>query len=60
MDNNNNGSSSSSSSGVKAKIMAHPHYHRLLEAYINCQKVREKKKKRKEGNYFENDVSKSN
>jgi hypothetical protein len=59
MDNNNNGSSSSSSSGVKAKIMAHPHYHRLLEAYINCQKVR-KKKKRKEGNYFENDVSKSN
>ncbi|XP_058723744.1 homeobox protein SBH1 isoform X1 [Vicia villosa] len=41
MDNNNNngGSSSSSSSAVKAKIMAHPHYHRLLEAYINCQKV---------------------
>ncbi|XP_004486190.1 homeobox protein SBH1 [Cicer arietinum] len=37
--NNNNGSSSSSSSSVKAKIMAHPHYHRLLEAYINCQKV---------------------
>ncbi|CAJ2658299.1 unnamed protein product [Trifolium pratense] len=36
---NNNGSSSSSSSAVKAKIMAHPHYHRLLEAYINCQKV---------------------
>ncbi|CAK8531350.1 unnamed protein product [Lathyrus sativus] len=41
MDNNNNNgaSSSSSSSAVKAKIMAHPHYHRLLEAYINCQKV---------------------
>ncbi|WJX27220.1 hypothetical protein P8452_16065 [Trifolium repens] len=39
MDNNNNGSSSSSSFAVKAKIMAHPHYHRLLEAYINCQKV---------------------
>ncbi|KAL2341328.1 hypothetical protein Fmac_009268 [Flemingia macrophylla] len=34
--NNNNGSSSS---GVKAKIMAHPHYHRLLAAYVNCQKV---------------------
>lgn len=40
MDNiNNHGSSSSSSSSVKSKIMAHPHYHRLLEAYINCQKV---------------------
>ncbi|CAN6546742.1 unnamed protein product [Malus baccata var. baccata] len=45
MDNNNNnegvgGSSfSSSSSIVKAKIMAHPHYHRLLASYINCQKV---------------------
>ncbi|KAG4956290.1 hypothetical protein JHK85_042670 [Glycine max] len=38
--NNNNGSSSSSSSSaVKAKIMAHPHYHRLLAAYVNCQKV---------------------
>ncbi|XP_014518713.1 homeobox protein SBH1 isoform X1 [Vigna radiata var. radiata] len=38
---NNNGSSSSSSSSsaVKAKIMAHPHYHRLLAAYVNCQKV---------------------
>ncbi|KAK7303347.1 hypothetical protein RJT34_14250 [Clitoria ternatea] len=38
--NNNNGSSSSSSSSaVKAKIMAHPHYQRLLAAYVNCQKV---------------------
>ncbi|KAL2339224.1 hypothetical protein Fmac_013670 [Flemingia macrophylla] len=36
---NNDGSSSSSSSAVKAKIMAHPHYHRLLAAYANCQKV---------------------
>ncbi|CAL0334587.1 unnamed protein product [Lupinus luteus] len=36
---NNNGSSSSSSSSVKAKIMAHPHYHRLLAAYVSCQKV---------------------
>ncbi|KAL6332240.1 hypothetical protein AAG906_001955 [Vitis piasezkii] len=32
---NNDGSTSS----VKAKIMAHPHYHRLLAAYANCQKV---------------------
>lgn len=30
--NNNNGS-------VKAKIMAHPHYLRLLSAYLKCQKV---------------------
>ncbi|XP_047156680.1 homeobox protein SBH1 isoform X2 [Vigna umbellata] len=37
--NNNGSSSSSSSSAVKAKIMAHPHYHRLLAAYVNCQKV---------------------
>ncbi|CAL0309101.1 unnamed protein product [Lupinus luteus] len=37
--NNNNGSSSSSSSADKAKIMAHPHYHRLLAAYVSCQKV---------------------
>ncbi|CAN8245209.1 unnamed protein product [Cochlearia groenlandica] len=29
----------SSSSSIKAKIMTHPHYHRLLDAYINCQKV---------------------
>ncbi|CAJ1962566.1 unnamed protein product [Sphenostylis stenocarpa] len=36
---NNNNGSSSSSSAVKAKIMAHPHYHRLLAAYVNCQKV---------------------
>ncbi|KAL5773238.1 hypothetical protein ACOSQ2_013162 [Xanthoceras sorbifolium] len=41
METNNNGglSSSSSSSSVKAKIMSHPHYHRLLAAYVNCQKV---------------------
>lgn len=44
--NTNNGghgsssSSSSSSSSIKSKIMAHPHYHRLLAAYINCQKVK--------------------
>ncbi|KAJ9169171.1 hypothetical protein P3X46_020632 [Hevea brasiliensis] len=34
MDNNDGNTAS-----VKAKIMAHPHYHRLLAAYINCQKV---------------------
>ncbi|KAL4309166.1 hypothetical protein GQ457_01G043230 [Hibiscus cannabinus] len=34
MESNNDGSSS-----IKAKIMAHPHYHRLLAAYVNCQKV---------------------
>ncbi|KAK9267789.1 hypothetical protein L1049_010224 [Liquidambar formosana] len=37
--NNNDGSNSSSSSSLKAKIMAHPHYHRLLAAYVSCQKV---------------------
>lgn len=35
MENNNDCSNSS----VKAKIMAHPHYQRLLAAYVNCQKV---------------------
>lgn len=39
MDNNNDYGSSS----VKAKIMAHPHYHRLLAAYVNCQKVKQEK-----------------
>ncbi|KAG6386879.1 hypothetical protein SASPL_152056 [Salvia splendens] len=28
-----------SSNDTKAKIMAHPHYHRLLSAYANCQKI---------------------
>ncbi|XWS19362.1 hypothetical protein CRYUN_Cryun31cG0009300 [Craigia yunnanensis] len=32
-------SNDGSSSSVKAKIMAHPHYHRLLAAYVKCQKV---------------------
>lgn len=27
------------SCSAKAKIMAHPHYNRLLSAYANCQKV---------------------
>ncbi|KAF9683335.1 hypothetical protein SADUNF_Sadunf04G0002800 [Salix dunnii] len=36
MENSDGGGSSTS---VKAKIMAHPHYHRLLAAYANCQKV---------------------
>ncbi|KAA8520140.1 hypothetical protein F0562_014396 [Nyssa sinensis] len=37
MENNTNNDGSCSS--VKAKIMAHPHYHRLLAAYVNCQKI---------------------
>ncbi|KAK4857685.1 hypothetical protein QYF36_004459 [Acer negundo] len=37
--NNNDNGLSSSSSPLKAKIMSHPHYHRLLTAYVNCQKV---------------------
>lgn len=43
MDNNNNNpqeDNNSSSSSIKSKIMAHPHYHRLLTAYLNCQKVK--------------------
>lgn len=46
--NNNNsgcyvmeGNDGSTSSTVKAKIMSHPHYHRLLAAYVNCQKVQD-------------------
>ncbi|KAG8482057.1 hypothetical protein CXB51_027030 [Gossypium anomalum] len=39
MENNNNDDDGSSSSSMKAKIMSHPHYHRLLAAYVNCQKV---------------------
>ncbi|GFZ21241.1 homeobox knotted-like protein [Actinidia rufa] len=27
------------SSAIKAKIASHPHYPKLLEAYIDCQKV---------------------
>nr|AKC35109.1 shoot-meristemless-like 1 protein [Primula vulgaris] len=26
-------------SSLRAKIIAHPHYHRLLAAYVNCQKI---------------------
>ncbi|XP_073054003.1 LOW QUALITY PROTEIN: homeobox protein SBH1-like [Primulina eburnea] len=33
---NNNDAGSGS---VKAKIMAHPYYHRLLAAYVDCQKI---------------------
>ncbi|KAI5672985.1 hypothetical protein M9H77_13349 [Catharanthus roseus] len=39
MDDNINNIDGSSSNSVKAKIMSHPHYHRLLAAYINCQKI---------------------
>ncbi|XP_071696706.1 homeobox protein knotted-1-like LET6 [Rutidosis leptorrhynchoides] len=31
--------SCSSLSSVKSKIMSHPHYPRLLSAYLNCQKI---------------------
>ncbi|XP_039044091.1 homeobox protein SBH1-like isoform X2 [Hibiscus syriacus] len=41
--NNNTGyyfmETSNDGSSLKTKIMAHPHYHRLLVAYANCQKV---------------------
>ncbi|XP_030491581.2 homeobox protein SBH1 [Cannabis sativa] len=37
--NNNNNDSINNISSFKAKIMAHPHYPRLLAAYVNCQKV---------------------
>ncbi|CAO2842479.1 unnamed protein product [Amaranthus hypochondriacus] len=30
---------SSNTGNIKAKIMAHPHYPRLLSAYVSCQKV---------------------
>ncbi|KAG6603798.1 Homeobox protein SBH1, partial [Cucurbita argyrosperma subsp. sororia] len=35
----NEGSNGNSSCELKAKIMGHPHYHRLLVAYVNCRKV---------------------
>ncbi|GAB2298920.1 hypothetical protein Dimus_032996 [Dionaea muscipula] len=33
------GSSFSSTNFIKAKIIAHPHYPRLLAAYVNCKKM---------------------
>ncbi|KAA8526538.1 hypothetical protein F0562_008259 [Nyssa sinensis] len=36
---NNNNHDSTSKCPIRAKIMAHPHYPRLLAAYVNCQKV---------------------
>ncbi|XP_009613678.1 homeobox protein knotted-1-like LET6 isoform X2 [Nicotiana tabacum] len=42
MDNNNNNpheDANCSSTSIKSKIMAHPHYPRLLSAYVNCQKI---------------------
>lgn len=44
VENNNNDDDGSSSSSMKAKIMSHPHYHRLLAAHVNCQKVKPKKR----------------
>ncbi|KAL2495440.1 Homeobox protein SHOOT MERISTEMLESS [Forsythia ovata] len=34
-----NSNNDGGSCAVKAKIMAHPHYLRLLAAYVNCQKI---------------------
>ncbi|CAM8994959.1 unnamed protein product [Rhodiola kirilowii] len=39
MDTDVGGSNSNSNAALKAKIMSHPHYHRLVAAYVNCQKV---------------------
>ncbi|XP_055806082.1 homeobox protein knotted-1-like LET6 isoform X2 [Solanum dulcamara] len=35
----NNPHEDDNSSSIKSKIMAHPHYPRLLSAYLNCQKI---------------------
>ncbi|CAI9783940.1 unnamed protein product [Fraxinus pennsylvanica] len=35
----NNSNNDGESCVFKANIMAHPHYHRLLAAYVNCQKI---------------------
>ncbi|XP_049381792.1 homeobox protein knotted-1-like LET6 isoform X1 [Solanum stenotomum] len=37
--NNNNPQEDNNSSSIKSKIMAHPHYPRLLSAYLSCQKI---------------------
>ncbi|KAG8385787.1 hypothetical protein BUALT_Bualt03G0081600 [Buddleja alternifolia] len=37
--NNNSNNINTDGCSVKAKIMAHPHYQRLLAAYVNCQKI---------------------
>lgn len=37
--NNNSNNGSSSAGNIKAKIMSHPHYPRLLSAFVSCQKV---------------------
>ncbi|KAL6990730.1 hypothetical protein U1Q18_008849 [Sarracenia purpurea var. burkii] len=39
MENHGNNNNDGGCSSVKAKIMAHPHYQRLLAAYVNCQKI---------------------
>ncbi|KAA8515552.1 hypothetical protein F0562_018837 [Nyssa sinensis] len=39
MEHNTTTTNDGSCSSVKAKIMAHPHYSRLLAAYVNCQKI---------------------
>jgi len=37
--NNNNNDNVSDVEAMKAKIIAHPHYSTLLQAYLDCQKV---------------------
>ncbi|KAL9243488.1 hypothetical protein vseg_017368 [Gypsophila vaccaria] len=37
--NHNNNNNNNNNCGIKAQIMAHPHYPRLLSAFLNCQKV---------------------
>ncbi|KAK9706362.1 hypothetical protein RND81_07G119200 [Saponaria officinalis] len=36
---NNNNNSNNNNCNIKAQIMAHPHYPRLLSSFLNCQKV---------------------
>ncbi|XP_074270155.1 homeobox protein knotted-1-like LET6 isoform X1 [Silene latifolia] len=36
---NSNSNNNNNSNNIKAQIMAHPHYPRLISAFVNCQKV---------------------
>ncbi|XP_010252528.1 PREDICTED: homeobox protein SBH1-like isoform X2 [Nelumbo nucifera] len=37
----NSNNDNSSSSSIRARILAHPQYPRLLSAYVNCQKIKQ-------------------
>ncbi|KAK9049657.1 hypothetical protein SSX86_031374 [Deinandra increscens subsp. villosa] len=39
IEDSSNSNGSNGNINVKAKIMSHPHYPRLLSAYLNCQKI---------------------